>query len=361
LLNFIEGEKNSQEGGGKKTKKSKQKHKKDLEKVIEDASNPITLVDKVLEKDSKSTMTSDSSLDEKSGITKVEKALPKAPVSVKGQTSTLDFQDGEVAEDKTNTKKKKRKKQGEKEKSVETNLTTKAFLDEPSISISVTTRKNAVPSTEQNSSGRQPDNVKSKPKDERKRNKSPQERKAKIDPKKMTSSKTASIVDDKVAQTPLKTSPVSKQPSMKKGKATVKVENSLTNHKTVPHADANLARQTKDKSLNKRLQADQVTNQRNQNAIETSQKQNNRKKNTKPTQKSPINAQDKIIVNGQDHISLNTSAAPNTQSRDKSIAKEVPNSSKGKEPRNSSNSSNANQEKSNTKSTSEQEKLTENG
>ena len=357
-LHFIEGEKNSQENGGKKTKKSKQKHKRDSEKAIEEALNPTAMVDKVLEKENRTALTSDSSVDEKIGSSKFEKAPNKVLASsVKSQTPTLDLPD---ADEKVSSKKKKKKKQGEK--SNDPSCANKAFLEDPSLPVSVTARKNPASSPEPSSLNRLPDKVKPKPSEESRKhdsNKTPQERKAKADLKKAPN-KPVPNSTEKPPQNTLQVAIASKS-STKKGKTTAKVESSLANHKTEPNVDAILARQAKDKSQNKRMPAEQITNQRTQNTVEASQKQGNRKKSTKPTQKSPSHLQEKIVVNGQDHVSSCNSGAPNSQSRDKNVPKESPKPTKAKEQRNFPVSTNRNQENSDNKSTSEQEKLTDNG
>ena len=325
---------------------------------------PATTADKVLEKEKRTILTSDSSLDEKLCLSKIEKSLDKVTVDIKNQVVISNPLVADLtADDKSNTKKKKRKKQGEK--SNNTNYTIKAFLDEPNahLTANVTTRRSPASLSDHHVNEKFSDKVKSKlpANDENKKldlNKTSLEKRTKTESKK-ASNKLASTSAEKVTQDPLAAGTASKSLA-KRGKTTAKTENSSTDHKVLPNAEATFASQAKEKSQHKRVQAEQTSHQRNQITVEASSKQTNRKKNTKTAQKSlQQTQQEKVIANGQDHISANTTAGiSNRQSRDKSASKEGQKLSKERE-RISKPSDTINQDKSD--NINEVEKLTENG
>ena len=140
LLSFIEGKKPAQDPGGKKSKKAKQKQKKETEKPVgQSVALPTPVNEKPFSKEKK-TLEGFELVDDKLGFMKIFAKQSGA----QNQTKLSDLFEGNILyrsdqpEEKITSKKKKKKKQTKSESedsNLESSNTGRAFMDLPSTGV----------------------------------------------------------------------------------------------------------------------------------------------------------------------------------------------------------------------------------
>ena len=326
-MNFIEGDKSGQDGGGRKPKKSKQKQKKESDKP--ESALPIIPAEKLPEKEKKMSITSDS-CDEKIFSLKQDKN-DKDVVKEQTKMDQLSLHDSvpDTETDDKMSRKKKKKKQAkqEEERNTEARFSTKAFLDESTSHLVHSVKKIQVSSqAPMVSVEKHLEKNKSKFEDNKKSDsKTQQERKTKPESKKLLNKQVNDSLN-KVEQNV--TTSLTGKNLTKKSKETVKVNNSVSipeqKLNSASNLDRNLTVQAKDKSLDKRPQ-EQMPD-RNHSTVETTQKQKKKNKG----QKASVGVEEKSFMNGQDFSSPQHAAAT-PQSRDRRTTNNIQASSKEKD------------------------------